>query len=291
MKKLDILPLYDTSFKYLFKNKSVNLLKGLVKYISGIDITNYYLYDNEINSGNNSKDMRMDIILVENPNKPYDGDCINIELYKNYHENTDLLKSKYYLYTLIAQRLKSGDSYKKTMVYQINLNDGYSPYNKNTKILCLYETDSENNIRSILYKIYNVYLSNYMGICYNGENKYEALLSLIRCNNYNDMLRIANNCEEMVMLINELEELKTNDELFGVYNYEVMQRKLRNTDREFGRKEGFEKGIAKGMKKGIESEKNKICINLLNKNFSVNLICDCLDMKEDEVIKIKQSIV
>ena len=49
-----ISPLYDTTFKYLWKcdTERFYFIK-LIKYLTTIDLSNYHLYDNEINSGNN----------------------------------------------------------------------------------------------------------------------------------------------------------------------------------------------------------------------------------------------
>ena len=52
-----ISPLYDTTFKYLWKSDVARFyFIKLIKYLTTIDLSNYHLYDNEINSGNNLKD-------------------------------------------------------------------------------------------------------------------------------------------------------------------------------------------------------------------------------------------
>jgi len=67
--------LADTTMKYLMKKKETrDIYLELFSDIIGIDLTNYILVDNELNSGNNIKDLRLDLLL-EN------GDIlVNIEI-------------------------------------------------------------------------------------------------------------------------------------------------------------------------------------------------------------------
>ena len=50
--------------KYLMKKKETrDIYLELFSDIIGIDLTNYILVDNELNSGNNIKDLRLDLLL------------------------------------------------------------------------------------------------------------------------------------------------------------------------------------------------------------------------------------
>lgn len=54
----------DTTFKYLFKcDKTRKVLENILLKITNIDLSEYELMDNEINSGNQLKDFRLDIVL------------------------------------------------------------------------------------------------------------------------------------------------------------------------------------------------------------------------------------
>lgn len=56
--------LSDTTFKYLFKKEENKpFFRKTILDVTGIDINGYTLIDNEINSGNNKKDYRLDILL------------------------------------------------------------------------------------------------------------------------------------------------------------------------------------------------------------------------------------
>lgn len=75
--------LADTTMKYLMKKKETrDIYLELFSDIIGIDLTNYILVDNELNSGNNIKDLRLDLLL-EN------GDIlVNIEINNQIGEYT-----------------------------------------------------------------------------------------------------------------------------------------------------------------------------------------------------------
>ena len=84
-------------FKYLFKKEENKpFFRKTILDVTGIDINGYTLIDNEINSGNNKKDYRLDILLKK------DDSIINIEMNqfisRNYYNPTSL-KNRNYLYS------------------------------------------------------------------------------------------------------------------------------------------------------------------------------------------------
>jgi glutamine cyclotransferase len=55
----------DTTFKYLFKNPKIRpFFEELIKYYTGLDISDFNFIDNELNSGNIYVDYRLDSILT-----------------------------------------------------------------------------------------------------------------------------------------------------------------------------------------------------------------------------------
>ena len=62
--------LSDTTFKYLFKSDYGRIyLNIILQYITSINIENYILIDNELNSGTNNKDYKTDILLYNEKDK------------------------------------------------------------------------------------------------------------------------------------------------------------------------------------------------------------------------------
>ena len=79
-----------STFKYMFKDYR-DFFKRAIKSTINVDISEYELYNNEINSGNKARDYRLDILLKK------DNDFIIIEMNKNADKRT-LLKARKYLY-------------------------------------------------------------------------------------------------------------------------------------------------------------------------------------------------
>jgi len=70
----------DTTFKYLYKNeKTIAWFNRIIKEKFNIDLTNYKIIDNELNTGNKIKDYRLDIILENEDN------IVIIEMNRNYY--------------------------------------------------------------------------------------------------------------------------------------------------------------------------------------------------------------
>ena len=82
--------LAGSTFKYMFKDYR-DFFKKVIKSTTNVDISEYELYNNEINSGNIARDYRLDILLKK------DNDFIIIEMNKNADKRT-LLKARKYLY-------------------------------------------------------------------------------------------------------------------------------------------------------------------------------------------------
>ena len=54
----------DTTFKYLYKNEETrNWINNIIKQKFNIDLEDYELVDNELNTGNMIKDYRLDLCL------------------------------------------------------------------------------------------------------------------------------------------------------------------------------------------------------------------------------------
>ena len=108
--------------KYLMKEeKPRNIYLELFSHTIGIDLSNYKIIDNELNSGNNRKDYHLDLLLEE-------GDIIvNVEINKSM-ENYTAVKNLIYAFRLAGSRLEQGERYTTKEVIQINLNNDKFEY-------------------------------------------------------------------------------------------------------------------------------------------------------------------
>ena len=60
----------DTTFKYLYKNEKTRVwFNNIIKDKFNLDLTNFKLIDNEVNTGNNLKDYRMDLVSFFAPTR------------------------------------------------------------------------------------------------------------------------------------------------------------------------------------------------------------------------------
>lgn len=248
--------LNDTTFKYLWKEERYR--KWLAKIIyskTNIDLSSYTLVDNELNTGNKNKDYRLDIVLKK------DNYIVNIEMNYNPTEYSSI-KNHTYLYRLAGNPYISGEDYKNIYVTQINFNNGYCKDNKDIK-LSLYEfVDKKHDLLIEGIKDYEIYLGNCKEICYNEENLLENYLAMFTCTSYEEMRKFAGNHREAIDIVDELERL-SQDKYFGaLYDAGVVQKKLENSAKEEGIKEGIIQTAKSMLKDNLDIEKISKYTNL-----------------------------
>ena len=107
---------------------------------------------------------------------------------------------------------------------------------------------------------YEIYLSKFKGVKYNGKNQLATLCSILTSESMEELKEIVGNYKEGLILMSELEKLKLNDEFNAYYDYEAVIRKEKNSEYASGRDDGLAEGankeklaIAKIMLQGKES--------------------------------------
>ena len=261
--------LSDTTFKHLIKIEDyIEFFNTIIKPIINMDIKDFKLYDAEINSGNEKRDYRLDILLVSD----LVDIVISIEMNQFPSEETKY-KDRLYVYSLLAKSLNSGEDIKKKKVIQINFNKEKHPYVSRGSF---YLMDKVTNREIKDFEIYEVYLENYKGIRYNGDNKEEAYLSLFTATSYEELREIAGDDKEALKVVDELERLGLDDKFGVVYDNEMMQKKMINTARNWGYDDGKADGKVEGAKaKEIEIAKNflkdGIPIEVISKNTGLSI--------------------
>ena len=272
--------LSDTTFKHFFKIEDYKeFFNTIIKPIINMDIKDFKLYDAELNSGNEKRDYRLDILLVSD----LVDIVISIEMNQFPSEETKY-KDRLYVYSLLAKSLNSGEDIKKKKVIQINFNKEKHPYVSKGSF---YLMDKETNREIKDFEIYEVYLENYKGIRYNGDNKEEAYLSLFTANSYEELREIAGDDKEALKIVDELERLGLNDNFGLAYDNEMMQKKMINTARNWGYDDGKEAGKAEGKVEGIEegakAKEIEIAKNLLNKGISIDLVSESTGLSIEDL--------
>ena len=107
---------------------------------------------------------------------------------------------------------------------------------------------------------YEIYLSNFKGIKYNGKNELATLCSILTSESMEELKEIVGNYKEGLILMSELEKLKLNDEFNAYYDYEAVIRKEKNSEYASGRDDGLAEGKSLGLAEGktlglVEGEK------------------------------------
>ncbi len=266
--------LADTTMKYLMKKKETrDIYLELFSDIIGIDLTNYILVDNELNSGNNIKELRLDLLL-EN------GDIlVNIEINNQIGEYTSI-KNLTYAFRLAGSRHEKGNNYYDKQVIQINLNR--EKFTNGTGVL-LYELRNKNyDLVKKGVKIYDVYLENYKDICYNGDNKNEMLLSMLTAKDNNSLKRIVNSNKEGIVIMDELDRLRKDDKFNAYYGAEKVNEMTRET--------AYLEGIDKGKLAGEREKQIEIARKLKALSMSDNDISNVTGLSLEELDKIVKKI-
>ena len=107
---------------------------------------------------------------------------------------------------------------------------------------------------------YEIYLSNFKGVKYNGKNKLATLCSILTSESMEELKEIVGNYKEGLILMSELEKLKLNDEFNAYYDYEAVIRKEKNSEYASGRDDGLAEGksleLAEGKSLGLAEGKS-----------------------------------
>ena len=271
--------LSDTTFKHFFKIEDYKeFFNTIIKPIINMDIKDFELYDAELNSGNEKRDYRLDILLVS------DLVDIVISIEMNQFPSEEIkYKDRLYVYSLLAKSLNSGEDIKKKKVIQINFNKEKHPYVSKGSF---YLMDKVTNREIKDFEIYEVYLENYKGIRYNGDNKEEAYLSLFTATSYEELREIAGNDKEALKIVDELERLGLDDKFGVVYDNEMMQKKMINTARNWG----YDDGKADGIEEGAKAKEREIAKNFLKIGTSKEDIIKATGLSEEEIDKLLEEL-
>ena len=184
-----ISPLYDSTFKFLWKKESSrNWFRKLIKLITNEDLFNYNLYNPELSSGNkDKKSYSLDILFIDKNDEFDFNKAINIEMYKDYYDSA-LYKSHAYIFRLLGNGYDTNKNYKKKRAIQVNFINAYCPLNNNITITRYELYDKKINYNLDDLTIYNVYLPKFKGICYNDGDELGAMLSLLQADSFSEMV-------------------------------------------------------------------------------------------------------
>ena len=244
--------LSDTTFKYLFKNEDTReWLVNIIKEAFFLDISNYYLVDNESNTVNKVKDYRMNLKLSDGKN------TVIIEMNQDYY---DFLESKnhQYLYREAGSMYDTGEKYSGKQTKLLLFNNYRNKALPYLKLGNYVFEDPKTGLRIEDIESLHLYLPNYKKVCYD-SSELEVSLSLFSATSFKKIRELTNNPKD-IRIIEELERLSMDEEFKLHYNAEAVRKKTENSIKI----ESFQNGLDKGFSQGIEQEKLEIAKKLLN---------------------------
>lgn len=134
-------------------------------------------------------------------------------------------------------------------------------------------------------KIYEIYLKLFHEMCYTKCSKIDKRLWLFGCQSFDEMEKVMD--DDNKIIIEELRRLRMNSEFIDEYDYETVQMKLMNSNRNEGYNEGLEVGISRGINQGIVQgigqEKITIAKNLLKEGIKLDIISNATKLSIDEL--------
>ncbi len=274
----------DTTFKYLFKNpKTRPFFEELIKYYTGLDISDFTFIDNELSSGNIYVDYRLDSILTNSD----ESIILNVEMNRKYEDYTDV-RNRRYLHTIAGTSKDSKTYSDEKIVVQLNFNCYLSKDDENICNNTYMLKDDENGLIIEDFKIHNVFIPKEVEVCYNKNIKKK--LKLFLCDSYEKMREVEKEDEELKSIVDELERLNKEKYFGALYNAEEEQKRLEASAESSGYKRGIQEGhdigIQEGIEKGSLSTKEEIAKSLLEKNVDINIISESTGLKVEQIRKL-----
>ena len=266
----------DTTFKYLYKNERCRKwFNNIIKSKFNLDLDNYTLVDNELNTGNKKKDYRLDINLKK------DDINIIIEMNNSYYDFLDS-KNYQYLYRIAGSLYQEGENYSNKQAKLVLFNNFKNKKLPDIKTGNFILEDPINNLVIDDIESFEIYLPNFENICYHNANKEDISLSLFTCKSYDEMKARTNNPDDLE-IIKELERLAMDENFIFDYDVEKVRKKTENSIR----LDGYHAGIEEGLVKGSREEKLNIAKSMLDEKIDIKIISKCTGLSTEEIEKLK----
>ena len=264
----------DTTFKYLWKNKRTNSwIREIVEAKTGIDLSDYHLSDNEMNTGSRVKDYRTDITLSN------DKDNVIIEMNNDYYDSAEI-KGRQYLFRKAGFSFDSSENYNEVRITTLVMFNNYLKKNfEEQAVINSWFGAHELGIKYDDIEMFEIFLPIFKNMCYHRSNIIDKRLRLFSCTSYDEMYSIVDKDDPYYFIIEELRSLGMNKKFVDEYDYEFVQKKLMNSIKY----EGYEKGKFDGK----SEEKFEIAKKMLDKNADVEFISECTGLSVNEINDLK----
>lgn len=262
----------DTTFKYLYKSEKTRpWFNHIIKEKFGLDLSDYVLVDNELNTGNKIKDYRLDLNLQKK------NTVVIIEMNNSYYQFLET-KSYQYLYRVAGKRFIQGEKYESTKTKLILFNNFLNPEIKELKTGNYMFMDPVTSIVIEDIESFEIYLPNFKNSCYD-SSEIDVSLSLFSASSYEEMRKLTENPKDIIV-IEELERLAMDEEFIFEYDHEIDRKKTENSIRA----EGYDDGLQDGIEQGEKNKQIEIAKTMLKKGIDNKTISECTGLLEKDII-------
>lgn len=265
--------------------------------VNNIIIRNSEHMKNNVKEKSKTSDLIVDVL----------NNRINLEMNKEYYEGL-FSKNNAYQHKIAAEQFLIGENYvEEKKIIQINF-DVFTKFDER-KIIKFMIMDVERHIiENENYEKYHVNLDLINKLYYNKEklSKEDKELLLLTIEDIKDIEKIVSGDDTMKKAKEKLVDLSEDNELVGMYDKEIVDRKVRNSmiisakmqGEKMGLEQGIQKGIQQGMQQGIEQgieqgiyqNQRRVVINMLSDNLDINLISKYTNLSLDDISNIKKEI-
>jgi predicted transposase/invertase (TIGR01784 family) len=270
----------DTTFKYLYKNKETRCwFNKIIKDKFNLDLDNYTLVDNELNTGNKIKDYRLDLNLKK------DNNIVIIEMNNSYYQFLEA-KNYQYLYRIAGKQFMEGENYQNNKTKLVLFNNFKNHENEGLKTANFIFMDPDTKLKIEDIESFEIYLPNFKEVCYD-SNEVDISLSLFSCNSYEEMKEKTNNPLDL-KVIKELERLAMDEKFLFEYDEEIVRKKTENSIRKESYQNGVDDGFNQGIEQGSKQKQFEIAKVMLKDKLDLEIISKYTGLTKEEINNLEK---
>ena len=269
----------DTMFDTMINNESRKKYAALI--ISSVLERDYNEIYNSIEYVKNKLDKQLDI----EKGREVDFICklkdeyIGIEMNNNYSKEAFERNISYAMGIYKSKEIR-GSKYSFNKILQINLNNfTFENNDREAEEYALRNENGEYLTEKI--KIINIYLPNIRKKYYNKEelNELDKVMLVLNEEDNNNLSKLYKGEKVMEDYVKDAKRASISDDIVGLYDKELHEELLRNTE--------LYNAEQKGIKQGIKENKLETAKALLKEKISIDIISRTTGLKKEEIEKLK----
>ena len=269
----------DTMFDTMINNESRKKYAALI--ISSVLERDYNEIYNSIEYVKNKLDKQLDI----EKGREVDFICklkdeyIGIEMNNNYSKEAYERNISYAMGIYKSKEIR-GSKYSFNKILQINLNNfTFENNDREAEEYALRNENGEYLTEKI--KIINIYLPNIRKKYYNKEklNELDKVMLVLNEEDNNNLSKLYKGEKVMEDYVKDAKRASISDDIVGLYDKELHEELLRNTE--------LYNAEQKGIKQGIKENKLETAKALLKEKISIDIISRTTGLKKEEIEKLK----